>query len=188
MMRLDHFSLLAPFYDRMTDGQDMTQLQTLLALPTAGRLLDAGGGTGRVAHMLRDMAGQVVVSDEASGMLRQAAQKNGLTPLQAHAETLPFAAGSFDRIVVVDAFHHFSRHRQAVAEFWRVLAPGGRVVIEEPNIETWPVKVVALAEKLMLMRSHIYAPGEIKAMFETHQAQVTIHTDQQHTIWVVAQK
>ncbi len=187
-MKLDHFSLLAPFYDRLTDGQDITQLQTLLALPITGRLLDAGGGTGRVAHKLRNLAGQVVVSDEASGMLRQAAQKKGLALLQAHVETLPFAANSFDRIVVVDAFHHFSRQRQAVAEFWRVLAPGGRLVIEEPNIETWPVKVAALVEKLLLMRSHIYAPREIKAMIEAHQTQVTIHTNQQHTVWVVAQK
>jgi demethylmenaquinone methyltransferase/2-methoxy-6-polyprenyl-1,4-benzoquinol methylase len=159
-----------------------------LALPTEGRLLDAGGGTGRVAQTLHGLASQIVVTDVSHGMLCEAAPKNGLAPLQAHAELLPFPDTSFERILVVDAFHHFCNQHEAVIELWRVLAPGGRLVIEEPNIETWPVKLVALAEKLALMRSHFYAPHQIKAMLEPLQAHVEIHTDQQYTAWVVAQK
>jgi demethylmenaquinone methyltransferase/2-methoxy-6-polyprenyl-1,4-benzoquinol methylase len=120
-------------------------------------------------------------------MLREAAQKNGLTPLQAHAELLPFPKASFERILVVDAFHHFCGQRQAAVELWRVLTPGGRLVIEEPNIETWPVKLIALAEWLALMGSHFYAPGEIRNMFEALGARVEVHVDQVNA-WVVVQK
>ncbi|MBN1219568.1 MAG: methyltransferase domain-containing protein [Anaerolineae bacterium] len=187
-MGFDHFSLLAPFYDRVFRGKDLTQLKSLLGLPTDGRLLDAGGGTGRVAHNLHGLASQIVVTDVSNGMLSEAIQKDGLTPLQAHAELFPFADASFTRILVVDAFHHFCNQREAAVELWRVLAPGGRLVIEEPNIDTWPVKLIALAEKLALMRSHFYAPRQIKAMFEPYNAHIEIHTDQQYTVWVVVQK
>jgi demethylmenaquinone methyltransferase/2-methoxy-6-polyprenyl-1,4-benzoquinol methylase len=122
----DHFSLFAPFYDRVFDFLDPTRLRELLELPTAGRLLDAGGGTGRVAQALRGLAGQIVVTDLSAAMLRRAADKDGLYPVRAHAERLPFPDASFDRILVVDAFHHFCDQAEAAADLWRVLVPGGR--------------------------------------------------------------
>jgi ubiquinone/menaquinone biosynthesis C-methylase UbiE len=187
-LRFDHFSLLAPFYDRIFTHHEPERLSSLLALPTEGRLLDAGGGTGRVAESLAGLAGQIVVTDVSSGMLREAAQKDGLAPLQAHAELLPFPEASFERILVVDAFHHFCDQREAAVELWRVLTPGGRLVIEEPNIETWPVKLIALAEWLALMGSHFYSPGEIKDMFEALSARVEVHLDQVVSAWVVVEK
>jgi demethylmenaquinone methyltransferase/2-methoxy-6-polyprenyl-1,4-benzoquinol methylase len=189
-MGLDHFSWLAPFYDRIFDLNSKEQLQWLLALPTEGRLLDAGGGTGRIAASLQEDVGQVVVTDIAEGMLQQAAQKNGLNPLQTHVEFLPFPENSFERIVVVDAFHHFCNQHQAAAELWRVLAPGGRLVIEEPNVETWTVKFLAVAEKLALMRSHFYKPAAIQAMFHNLNAgaRVEVHTDENFTAWIMVQK
>jgi ubiquinone/menaquinone biosynthesis C-methylase UbiE len=188
-MGLDHFSLLAPFYDRVFGARGADRLKELLALPANGPLLDVGGGTGRVAQSLRGLAAPLLVSDVSVGMLRQTAGKNGLIALNAHAEHLPFADARLARILVVDAFHHFCNQTEAVVELWRVLAPGGRLVIEEPNIETWPVKLIALAEKLALMRSHFYAPKTVKMMFEGLGAQVEIYTDQQqYTAWVVVQK
>jgi demethylmenaquinone methyltransferase/2-methoxy-6-polyprenyl-1,4-benzoquinol methylase len=189
-MGLDHFSWLAPFYDRIFDSEGRTQLYELLALPTEGRLLDAGGGTGRIAASMEGKAGQLVVTDLSIGMLQQAGQKECLDPLQTHVEFLPFPNNSFDRIVVVDAFHHFCDQKESVAELWRVLAPGGRLVIEEPNIETWTVKMLAVAEKVALMRSHFYGPVAIKNMFVdlAPNATVEIHRDEQYTTWVVVQK
>jgi ubiquinone/menaquinone biosynthesis C-methylase UbiE len=189
-MGFDHFSWLAPFYDRIFDGQGKQQLQSLLALPTQGRLLDAGGGTGRIAASLETQAGQLIVTDISAGMLQQATAKKCLDPLQTHVEYLPFPTNCFERIVVVDAFHHFCNQRQSAAELWRVLAPGGRLVIEEPNIETWTVKLLAIAEKLALMRSHFFGPEAIKEMFLTSHpdSRVNIYRDKNYTAWVVVQK
>jgi ubiquinone/menaquinone biosynthesis C-methylase UbiE len=183
-----HFSLVAPFYDRIFGFLDPTPLQKHLKLPVEGRLLDAGGGTGRVSQTLRGLVRQVVVTDLSAGMLRQAAGKDGLTPVQAHAERLPFPNASFDRILVVDAFHHFCNQEEAAADLWRVLVPGGRLVIEEPNVETWPVKFVALGERLMLMRSRFYAPGDVQRLFEALGGQATVHADHPFNAWIVVQK
>jgi demethylmenaquinone methyltransferase/2-methoxy-6-polyprenyl-1,4-benzoquinol methylase len=189
-MGFDHFSWLAPFYDRIFDSEGRTQLYDLLTLPTEGRLLDAGGGTGRIAVLMQGQAGQLVVTDLSTGMLQQAGQKECLDPLQTHVEYLPFPNDSFDRIVVVDAFHHFCDQRDSAAELWRVLSPGGRLVIEEPNIETWTVKLLAIAEKVALMRSHFLGPEAIKDLFHALNfgATVEVHRDEKHTAWVVVRK
>jgi demethylmenaquinone methyltransferase/2-methoxy-6-polyprenyl-1,4-benzoquinol methylase len=186
--KFDHFSLFAPFYDRMFDFLDPTRLRELLELPTAGRLLDAGGGTGRVAQALRGLAGQIVVTDLSAAMLHRAAGKDGLYPVRAHTERLPFPDASFDRILVVDAFHHFCDQQEAVAELWRVLVPGGRLVIEEPNVETWPVKLVALAERLALMRSRFYSPGDLQRLFQALGGRVEVYADHAFNAWVVVEK
>ncbi len=131
---MDHFRLVASIYDRVMAPPDPDRLRSLLGLPADGKLLDVGGGTGRVAQALRGLVDEVVVLDESAAMLEQARLK-GLTAVQGQAEQLPFADGAYARILVVDAFHHLRDQRRAAAEFLRVLAPGGRIVVEEPNVE-----------------------------------------------------
>lgn len=185
---LDHFGLLAPFYERFIPAPDVSRLSALLDLPTAGRLLDAGGGTGRVSSQLRPMVDDLVVTDESYGMLAQARAKGGLAISQSQAEKLPFADGAFDRVLVVDALHHFCDQRQAIADLLRVLKKGGVMVIEEPDLNTFKVKMVALAEKVALMRSRFYYPAEIKAMIEALGAPAYIESDGDISAWVVVMK
>ncbi len=183
----DHFDLLARIYERVIPPPDPADLITLLGLPSRGWLLDAGGGTGRVAGALRPYVDHVVVSDLSLGMLHQASRKDALAPVRAHAERLPFADGCFDRIVVVDALHHFCDQEDAIADLLRVMAPGGRLVIEEPDSTRFVVKLVALAEKLALMRSRFLTPEAIGAVVHAHGHRVTIRRDQQFRAWVVAE-
>ena len=131
---IDHFGFLAPFYERVISPPDVDRLQRLLRLPAPGRLLDAGGGTGRVSTQLIPLVDELVLTDSSTGMLAQARQKKELRVSQSHTERLPFADGAFDRVLVVDALHHFANQRQAISEIARVLKTGGRVVIEEPDI------------------------------------------------------
>jgi len=89
----DHFRFVAPHYDRIFsyDGDD--RLKEHLQLPRQGWLLDAGGGTGRIAQTLRELTGEVVILDESEGMLRQARDK-GLIAVRGEAEALPFRSGA----------------------------------------------------------------------------------------------
>jgi demethylmenaquinone methyltransferase/2-methoxy-6-polyprenyl-1,4-benzoquinol methylase len=109
-------------------------------------------------------------------MLRQAVGKDGLQPANAFAEWLPFPTGSFDRILMVDALHHVADQVRTARELMRVLAPGGRLVIEEPDIVHFPVKVVALAEKIALMQSHFLHPRRIQVLFQALGGRATVHT------------
>lgn len=183
---MDHFRLIAPIYDRVMAPPDVGRLQGLLDLPAAGKLLDVGGGTGRVAQALRGLVDEAVVLDESHRMLEQALLK-GLTVVQGQAERLPFADGTFARVLVVDAFHHLADQGQAAAELLRVLAPGGRLVVEEPNVEQAAVRVLAFAERVALMRSRFRTPAQVQEMLEAAGARVSLYREGR-TFWAVACK
>jgi demethylmenaquinone methyltransferase/2-methoxy-6-polyprenyl-1,4-benzoquinol methylase len=184
----DHFNLLAPIYERVIPPPDVGQLKTFLRLPADGLLLDAGGGTGRVSAQLRSLVDHVVLTDVSGGMLKQAIQKERFLLSLAHAERLPFPDESFSRILVVDALHHFCNQGEAVSDLLRVLEPGGRLVIEEPDLDHWQVKMIALAEKLALMRSHFYSPTAIGEMVERHGLSAEIRRDDTFTAWIIVDK
>ena len=74
-LRNRHFDLIAFAYDRLIGRPDADRLANMLGLPVQGRLLDAGGGTGRVSSFLRPFVGGVVVADLSEGMLRRARAK-----------------------------------------------------------------------------------------------------------------
>jgi len=187
MPLIDHFNLIAPHYDRVIQVEVTDALGALLDLPLEGRLLDAGGGTGRIAQAFVGRVEQIIVADASLGMLHVAAAKPNLIPACAWIEALPFPDACFDRILMVDALHHLADQKRSAAELWRVLRPGGRVVIQEPDVRRWQVKLLALAEKAALMRSHFLAPQRIAALFDHPDAHVHVVV-QDLLAWVVVEK
>lgn len=187
MPLIDHFDLLAPIYDRVIRPPETEKWGKLADLPAEGRLLDAGGGTGRIAQALRDKVGEAIVVDRSLGMLRKANEKKDLGTTCLQTELLPFPDQSFDRIIMVDALHHVCDQERTIRELWRVLRAGGRVVVEEPDIGMLSVKLVALAEKIALMRSRFLRPARIEALFSFEDASTYIER-QGVTAWIVAKK
>jgi ubiquinone/menaquinone biosynthesis C-methylase UbiE len=179
--------LLAPLYETFIKPKDPEEISTLADLPTSGALLDAGGGTGRVAKFLVDKAGSVVVADLSCKMLAEANQKTGLNPVCSSTERLPFGPHSFERIIMVDALHHVINQKETIDELWRLLTPGGTMVIEEPDVRAFGVKLIAIAEKLALMRSHFLSPPRIARLFDFPDALVDIRTSSS-IAYIIAKK
>jgi demethylmenaquinone methyltransferase/2-methoxy-6-polyprenyl-1,4-benzoquinol methylase len=182
-MPFDHFHLIAPIYAR-AQYHALDRMREHAALPVRGRLLDVGGGTGRVAAALHDLVDEIVVTDISMGMLRRTPRPT-LMPASCFSESLPFPSGSFERVIMVDALHHVLDQSATACEMWRVLKPGGRIVIEEPDIRTFGVKLIALAEKLLIMRSHFLTPARIASLFP--EADTQIFT-QESAAWIVVEK
>jgi ubiquinone/menaquinone biosynthesis C-methylase UbiE len=179
----DHFALIASLYARVTYSKTDV-MREVAALPARGCLLDAGGGTGRVASAIRNLVDDVVLADISFGMLKEAPQ-SALKPVCGYSEALPFADDSFERVIMVDALHHVVDHAHSAREMFRVLKPGGVLVIEEPDIRTFGVKLIAIAEKLLLMRSHFLAPDAIMKLFEHGETNVR---SEDGTAWVIVRK
>jgi demethylmenaquinone methyltransferase/2-methoxy-6-polyprenyl-1,4-benzoquinol methylase len=189
MPLFDHFGFLAPFYDKLIKPKAPEYLWDFLQLPTDGLLLDAGGGTGRVAQFMTKKSAGVVLADLSLQMLAEAPEKGDFHRVCTHTEGFPFPDGCFSRIMMVDALHHVCDQPETAQELWRVLAPGGYLLIEEPDLRTFGVKLVAIAEKLALMRSHFLSPPEIAALFNDPQAEVHIETETDgFNAWVIVQK
>lgn len=187
MPLIDHFGLLAPYYEKFIPPRKPEKLIELAGLPIHGALLDAGGGTGRVSQALQGLAERVVVADLSRNMLRQAVRQHGLKSVQSHSERLPFPDAYFERVIIVDALHHVYSQEETAAELWRILRPGGRLIVEEPDVRTLSVKLVALVEKVALMRSHFLAPPHIASLFSAQGGHTRIEKDG-YNAWVVVEK
>ncbi len=186
---LDHFGVVAPFYEHVVRPPDTRGLVSWLDLMPGQLLLDVGGGTGRVTQYLQRNGARLLVLDPSRAMLRQAQAKECCMVAQGIAERLPFADGCFARIVAVDSFHHFWNQATAAGELVRVLAPGGRLVIEEFDVRRFWVRLVALAERLALMRSRFFAPGDLVTLFRTLDVAVQVHfLPRGSTYWAVIEK
>ena len=182
------FDLLGPLYDHLFSIRDADHLHDPLKLPATGWLLDLGGGTGRSTFRLADQVDHILICDLSMAML-QSAQKKGMQHLvQASATDLPFAADSFDRIMVIDALHHMPNQESTVGEMTRLIKPGGRLLIEEPDIRLFAVKLIALAEKLMLMKSKFHTPAEIQSMAKEYGANASVGTDGKGSAWIMVEK
>lgn len=110
-------------------------------LASVGRALDVGAGQGHwtrtVARLLTNGASIVGVEREPRWVeLAQAAPRLegvDVTFQQGSAETLPFANASFDLVTCQTLLIHVADPRAVVAEMARVLRPGGRLLLAEPN-------------------------------------------------------
>ncbi len=165
---MDFFGLIAPFYDRF-HGQERTHrlvqriLERAAPLPQ-GRVLDLGGGTGRVAVGFQPRVAQTVVLDSSRGMLLQATKKPGLHVVQASAAFVPFPDASFHTILCVDAFHHFLNQEEVLKEVARVLAPSGRLFIHDFDAGKLVVRLIATMERLCGNRGAFRRPEELQRL------------------------
>jgi len=131
----------------------------LLGLRSGDRVLDLGCGFGRHAFEALRRGASVVASDLAvdelvstrtmfSAMIRagETNQDASGTVVRADALHLPFADGSFDRIVASEVLEHIDDDRAALAELTRVLRPGGTMAVTVPS--WWPERICwALSEE-----------------------------------------
>lgn len=103
------------------------------------RVLDVGCGPGGFLAVLSRLGGEVVGVDIATEFVaacQQTIARLGLRNAQvlcAPAAELPLPDRSFDLVMLVDVLHHLESVEPALREVKRVLRPGGRVLIFEPN-------------------------------------------------------
>jgi ubiquinone/menaquinone biosynthesis C-methylase UbiE len=111
-----------------------TRLVAALA-GTAGRVLDAGCGTGGLlAALCRRRPDLMAIGIEWAGAAaRRAADKSGAAIVRGSVNALPFADASFDAAVSADVLCHAAVDPdRALAELRRVLRPGGLLVLNMP--------------------------------------------------------
>src|SRR5207302_10324036 len=98
----------------------------------AKRILDIGCGLGMYVSQFRHFSDDVHGVDVDPDKVAQGSQY--LPNLRvAPAEDLPFSDDSFDVILLNEVIEHVDDDRLTILEAFRVLAPGGHIVIYAPN-------------------------------------------------------
>ena len=124
----DHFEgkLSNVFYQLIYENID---------LPDSAEVLDVGCGTGSVLIALaqnHNIKGHGI--DVEPAMIKVAKEKCTDMDIQlCSCDSTPFVDGTFDAIVACMAYHHFPDKDSFEKEALRILKPGGKIYIADPN-------------------------------------------------------
>jgi len=149
------FDSVANKYDVMNDVMSLGihRLWKRFTIDQSGvrsgqRVLDLAGGTGDLAGRFSRMVGaegEVVLADINGAMLRQGRSRlldqgiNGnVRYVQANAECLPFPDNHFDCITMAFGLRNVTDKQAALASMFRILKPGGRLLVLEFSKVTAP--------------------------------------------------
>ncbi|MEU7757787.1 MULTISPECIES: methyltransferase domain-containing protein [Micromonospora] len=148
--------------DRLTDEPFYQAYQHRvreLLHPAPGlRYLDVGAGTGASAVRLRDEHDADVVTVDRALTMAAAMQVRGLSRCTvADANRLPFRDDSFDGAWADRTVQHLAHPRTAIAELVRVVRPGGRIVLADPDYDTQVLDITdqALARRVLRFRADV---------------------------------
>ncbi len=150
------FHSVASKYDAMNDFMSMGvhRLWKKYTIETSGvrpgqRVLDLAGGTGDLAKQFSKKvgaSGQVVLSDINASMLAEGRRRmidagvsNNMEFVQANAECLPFPDNYFNLITMAFGLRNVTDKAAALRSMYRVLKPGGRLLVLEFSRPTNPV-------------------------------------------------
>jgi SAM-dependent methyltransferase len=97
-----------------------------------GHALDVGCGSGAFLDVLKDVGWRTAGIEPAETALERARAK-GHDVRPGGAEALPFDAQTFDVVCLSHVLEHTHSPRRALQEVWRVLRPGGELVLAVPN-------------------------------------------------------
>jgi SAM-dependent methyltransferase len=127
------FTGLAGAYARHRPSYPRAAIEAMLdGLGDAVRAVDVGCGTGISTRLLAQSGATVIGIDPNEDMLDQARNETptdlAVRYVQADAEATGLAAESADLLVCAQSFHWFDPDT-ALAEFHRLLAPGGRLAL-----------------------------------------------------------
>ena len=106
------------------------------SLTSGRRVLDAACGEGYGSALLARQAAAVIGVDTSAGAIAHAKSRYrqaNLTYIQASVTALPLAPASVDLIVSFETIEHLAEQREMLAEFRRVLAQEGVLVLSSPN-------------------------------------------------------
>jgi demethylmenaquinone methyltransferase/2-methoxy-6-polyprenyl-1,4-benzoquinol methylase len=173
------FDRIAPVYDTMNRvmsaglDQRWRRITAEAAVRPGDRVLDACCGTGDLAIAAHAAGGRVTGLDFSDRMLERAVRKSdGVEWLRGDALALPFADGSFDAITVGFGVRNLDDLGLGLAEFRRVLRPGGRLAVLEitrpsgpltPFYRLWFDWLVPLGGKLLPGGSaYTYLPASVR--------------------------
>ena len=167
------FDRTADRYAARAAGRDWTSFIAWCECTPDDRVLDVAGGPGALARAVLGSVASVTVLDASPALLEHVPE--AVTRVAGRAEQLPFAAAAFDLVTCVNSLHHIDRPARALDEMARVLAPGGRIVLEDFAPDPNPARARRWEEIERLRdpeHGRLIGPGEVRGPLQAQRLQL----------------
>ncbi len=130
---MTYYDSIVGNYEPLTERDYVAILTLLPPEASAQAVLEIGCGSGAFGVRLQKRLTSVVnVGLDVSFNLLS---HHPFAPTLGNGQCLPFANASFDLIAASASLHHIHNLAQTLAEIFRCLRPGGRVIFVEPNAD-----------------------------------------------------
>ena len=167
--------------------QEQLTIAALLGLAPGQSVLDVAAGTGRIAAYLAQQGCHVTAFDLTHDMLRQAQARDDddhrshLRFAEGNARVLPFASDRFEGVMSIRFLHLFpvALYRPFIVEMWRVLRPGGVLLVQLDSalagggVVTWGRELHRRLVRGNKPRYYVW-PGQMKSVF-AGLGHITVH-------------
>lgn len=177
---------MASFWDRWAWFYDLAERTNLGAntaaakrvgelVPAGARVLDCAAGTGEFSLAAAGKAASVLSTDLSRPMLDRAAAKarrRGLTNISFALRDITALSdpdGSFDAVIAANVLHLLPQPEKALAELWRVTAPGGRLILPtylQGKVGTAAGTLIKIYQGVGFHYEHAFTPETYRAFFE----------------------
>jgi ArsR family transcriptional regulator len=113
--------------------------EALLKLLPPLVIADLGAGEGTISQLMAQRARKVIAVDNSEKMVEfgsQLAKRHGIANLEyrlGDIEDVPIRTGTVDVAYLSQALHHAVHPDRAIQEAWRIVKPGGRILVLDLN-------------------------------------------------------
>ena len=121
---------------------EVKKLVQICNFPVGERVLELGCGSGYGTKLIKKHFKPEKISaiDLDERMIKIANKNNtdaNITFIVGDATKLPFSNNTFDAVFELGIIHHIPNWRDSIKEIFRVLKPGGQIIIEDLSLETF---------------------------------------------------
>jgi SAM-dependent methyltransferase len=124
--------------------------------PQRGRLLELGCGMGFLLKAFSEDGWDVVGIEPDRGFCEFIENRHGLKAIPAILENSGIPDGSLDVVVFIHVIEHLPDPLATLRSIYRVLKPGGHLVIETPRYDSLMFKLLRHRERSLSCDGHIY--------------------------------